>query len=179
MYAVDVASGKVVWDLPNEFKQRCVGSPVVVGDLIVAGDGSGGKGTHIVAVKPPKKPTEKAAVVWQSLAGLPYVTCMLAKEELLFFVNDAGSAVCMDGATGKEIWRESLGVGTFYGSPILVGDRLYVVSKRGEVVTLSATKEFKILGISQLGDGSFSTPAIGHGRMYLRTFTTVVAVGAK
>jgi outer membrane protein assembly factor BamB len=179
MYAVDPATGKLLWEMADVFKQRCVGSPLVVGDVIIADDGTGASGTRMVAVRPPIRAGEPAKLLWQATQGVPYVPCPVARGEYLFFVTDAGVAVCVRVATGEELWRKSLGVGTFYGSPIVVGERIYVVSRHGEVVAFSASEQFNLFGTSKLGDGSFATPAVANGRMFLRTFSSLIAVGAK
>jgi len=179
VYAVDLTSGKELWSMPKAFTQRCVASPVVAGGLIYASDGQGGKGTRLIAVRPPTKPGAEPELVWQLIIGAPYVPCVAVRDELLFLITDGGQVACLRAATGEEVWRQALGVGTFYGSPTLVGDRLYAISRRGEVVCTSATTTFARLGTSALGEGAFSTPAVAGGRMFLRTFTGLVAVGGK
>ena len=179
IYAIDVTSGKVMWEQADIFKQRCVGSPIMAGGLFIAGDGQGGKGVSIIATKPPDKVGGKPSEVWRLLTGIPYVPCLLPVGKHIFFVTDGGVAVCIDAATGKDVWRETLGVGAFYGSPVLVGERIFIISKRGEVAVFAAADKFKPLGVSQLGEGSFASPAVAGGRMYLRTFSSLIAVGKK
>lgn len=179
VYAVDLTSGKELWSLAKAFTQRCVASPVVAGGLIYASDGQGGKGTRLLAVRPPTKAGAEPELVWQLINGAPYVPCVAVRDDLLFLITDGGQVACLRAATGEEVWRQPLGVGTFYGSPTLIGDRLYAISRRGEVVCTSATATFARLGTSALGDGAFSTPAVAGGRMFLRTFTGLVAVGGK
>ena len=178
IYAIDLASGKELWSMPKAFTQRCVASPVVAGGLIYASDGQGGKGTRLLAVRPPTKAGAEPELVWQLINGAPYVPCVAVREDLLFLITDGGQIACLRAATGEEVWRQPLGVGTFYGSPIIVGERLYAISRRGEVICISATATFARLGTSALGDGAFSTPAIAGGRMFLRTFTGLAAVAA-
>jgi outer membrane protein assembly factor BamB len=179
IYAIDLTSGKELWSMPKAFTQRCVASPVVAGGLIFASDGQGGKGTRLLAVRPPTKSGAEPELVWQLINGAPYVPCVAVRDDLLFLITDGGQIACLRAATGAEVWRQPLGVGTFYGSPILVGDRLYAISRRGEVVCTSASATYAHLGTSPLGEGAFSTPAIADGRMFLRTFTALIAVGGK
>ncbi len=130
-------------------------------------------------MRPPVKAGGEPELAWQLINGAPYVPCIAVQSDLLFLITDGGQAACLRAATGEEVWRQPLGVGTFYGSPIVLGDRLYVISRRGEVVCASASATFAKLGTSALGEGAFSTPAIAAGRLLLRTFTGVVAVGGK
>jgi hypothetical protein len=179
IYAIDPMSGKELWSMPKAFTQRCVASPVVAGGLVYASDGQGGKGTRLIAVRPPVKPGGEPEQVWQLINGAPYVPCVAVRDGLLFLITDGGQAACLKAATGEELWRQPLGVGMFYGSPVVVGEQLYAISRRGEVVCTSATSTFAKLGTSALGEGAFSTPAVAGGRMFLRTFTGVVAIGGK
>ena len=47
----------------------------------------------------------------------------------------------------------------------------------GNVVTLAAGPEFKLLGKTALGDASRATPAVADGRLYLRTYSRLISVG--
>jgi hypothetical protein len=61
---------------------------------------------------------------------------------------------------------------------VWAGGRLYNVSRDGEVVVLAAAKRFELLARNPLGEGSHATPAIAGGRIFFRTFTHLIAVGA-
>lgn len=179
IYAIDLTSGKELWSMPKAFTQRCVASPVVAGGLVYASDGQGGKGTRLIAVRPPTKAGGEAEMAWQLVNGAPYVPCVAVQGDLLFLVTDGGQMACLKAATGEEVWRQPLGLGTFYGSPVVVGERIYVISRRGEVACVGANATFSRLGTSSLGEGAFSTPAVAGGRMFLHTFTNVTAIGRK
>jgi hypothetical protein len=69
--------------------------------------------------------------------------------------------------------------GSYYGSPVCVGGRLYGVSRAGDVVVLAASERFRLLARNQLGEGSHSTPAVAGGRMYVRTFSHLLSVGGR
>ena len=81
---------------------------------------------------------------------------------------DAGSAVCWHSATGEERWKARLG-GNFSASPILVGDRIYAASEKGEVHVFRASPDkLDRLATSQVGDEIFASPAICGGEVFLR-----------
>ena len=57
----------------------------------------------------------------------------------------------------------------FYGSPVMLGSRIYATSLRGVTSVFEATpKAFKLLAQNQLGDEAFATPAIAGGKIFLR-----------
>lgn len=172
MYAVDPRTGEELWSTVV-FDKRTVSSPLVKGDLIFGSTGSGGGGIYVTAVRSDGQHTD---VVFQIKAQAPYVPTVVAKDDLLFMVSDAGFATCVDLKSGDVHWRQRIG-GNYQGSPIRVADKFYCVSVEGEVVVLAADKEFKELGRVSLGEGSRSTPAVAGGRMYLRTFSKLMSIG--
>ena len=72
--------------------------------------------------------------------------------------------------------RERVG-GEFFGSPVRVADRIYCISRRGEMVVLAASDNYKLLGRISLEEPSHSTPAIADGVMYLRTSGHLFSLG--
>ena len=89
----------------------------------------------------------------------------------------------MNAKSGDVLWQERVG-GEFFGSPVAAvyptmdkGARLYAMSRAGELVVLSASSTFEVLGRVDLGEPSFATPAIADGVLYLRTRTYLTAVG--
>ena len=50
--------------------------------------------------------------------------------------------------------------GSYFSSPVRVGDRLCNVARDGRVVVLAASAAFDKLGESALGEPSHATPAV-------------------
>jgi outer membrane protein assembly factor BamB len=173
---LDPSDGAVIWELPV-FEKRVVGSPAVAAGLIFASAGEGGVGKQMFAVRPgnPQKGVE-AKVAYEITGSLPYVPTPVAHGDLVFLWLDRGVVTCLDAPTGEIAWQERVG-GDYFGSPVRVGDRLYCISREGEVVVLAAAREFKVLGRIDLEERSQSTPAIADGVMYLRTVSHLMAIG--
>jgi outer membrane protein assembly factor BamB len=173
---LDPQTGKTVWELPV-FKYRVVGSPVVEGGLVVAQAGQGGGGKQCVAVRPgqPAKGVEPK-LVYEVSGPIPYVPTPVAKGDLLFLWCDGGIVSCLDAPTGKLHWRQRVG-GSYFSSPVRVGDRLCNVARDGRVVVLAASATFGKLGESTLGEPSHATPAVSDGVIYFRTVRHLMALG--
>ncbi len=174
MYALDPKSGEELWSA-TVFNKRTVSSPVVKGDLIFGSNGSGGGGNYVTAVRSDGK---QASLAYQIDNQAPYVPCVVARDDLLFLVGDAGIAACLDLPTGNVHWRKRIG-GNFQSSPVRAADKLICLSTDGEVVVLSASDKYEELGRVKLSEGSRSTPAIARGCLYLRTFSRLMSVGGK
>ncbi len=175
--ALNPADGKENWALPL-FDRRAVGSPIVVGDLILGACGVGSGNNTLFAVHPGGK-SQQAEVAYKiDKVSAPYVPTPVAKGDLVFLWNDRGIVTCIDGIDGKTKWRERVG-GNFSGSPVRAGERLFAVSVEGEVIVLAASDKYELLGNYSLNETCRSTPAIAGGRMYVRTESHLVSVGGK
>ena len=166
---IDPANGKVLWEVSDLFKDRTVFSPVIAGDLIIAGAGQGPGGKRLVAVRPaPASGSPSAQVIYEIDRALPYVPTPLYHDGLLFLLADGGIVTCADAATGEVKWRERIG-GDHFASPIFAGGVLYCVSRDGKVTTLRAADTFELIARMELDEPSHATPATTDGSIYLRT----------
>jgi outer membrane protein assembly factor BamB len=180
--SVDQKTGRVNWEADVFHKghiETAIGSPIIAGDLVIASCGWLGVRQEVIAVRPPPKgQMQKPREVFSIARSVPLCTTPLATDGLLFLWGDRGIVTCADARTGKVYWRQRV-PGTYYGSPVCAGQRLYCMSRQGDVTVLAAAKQFKLLARNPLGEGSHSTPALANGCMYLRTFTHLISIGAK
>jgi len=179
MTGVDLATGKVNWEIKGILNSRVVGSPQLYEDLVFGSYGSGLSAQRLVAVRAPRKGgVKEPKVAYDVSQSPPLVPSCLIKDDLLFLWTDSGIASCLDAATGKRHWRERVG-GNYYSSPVWIDGRLYCTSKEGEVVVIAADKTFKLLARNPLGEKCFAIPAVANGVMYQRTQTKLFSLGGK
>ena len=69
--------------------------------------------------------------------------------------------------------------GKYSGSLLCIDGKIYGVEDGGKVTVIEAGPEFKELGTADLGDNTYSTPAVANGRLYLRTFSRLKCLVAK
>ncbi|MDB5297259.1 MAG: hypothetical protein JWO31_3242 [Phycisphaerales bacterium] len=175
MTAVDAATGQVAWEVSDAFNARTVGSPVLAGDLIVGACGEGGAQRDLAAVRPPAAPGAEAKIEYAVKRVAPYVPTPLVVGPRAYLWGDAGVLTCVDAATGAEAWSRKVG-GMYYGSPVCVGDTLWCLSRKGDLIGASATDKDAPLAKLSLGDPSHATPAVADGKMYLRTVSKLTCV---
>jgi len=179
MAGLDPATGRVRWQLPDAMPQRVVSSPIAADGLVLATCGSGGKGKHVIAVRPPATCAGKAEVAWTVTRDVPYVPTPVVHGGRVFLWSDKGVVSCVRRATGERLWRERVGGGTYYASPILVGDKIYNTTTKGRMVVLKACDQYEQLGTVGLGEKCHATPAVAGGRMFLRTWSHLMALAAE
>ena len=175
--AVDPASGETNWEIDGLFSDRCVGSPVSAAALIIGTHGRGVSGDRCVAVRPGSTAkNQDPSLAYEVTKAVPLVPTPLVSGNRLFLWSDAGIVTSLDVSTGGLIWRERVG-GGYFGSPVCVDSRLYCISKKGEVVVLSTSDDFKLLARVELGETSYATPVVAGGVMYLRTASRLYSLG--
>jgi outer membrane protein assembly factor BamB len=126
-------------------------------------------------------------ILWQSKSS-SYVPTPILHDGHLYVVNDAGFALCMEAATGADVYRERVmenggrGRGKpFYASPILIGDKLYAVSRRSGTYIIAAKPSFeKLAEIPPLDDSQFhGSPAYADGKLLLRSDKALYCIQGK
>mgnify|MGYP006286916299 FL=1 len=166
---VNPENGNILWEI-DPFNMRTIVSPVLAGDLII-GTCKG----KLYAIKPDGD--EKPTIAYELASKhSPYCSTPLYKDGLLFNVMDNGYISCHQAETGELIWREKP-ADDILAAPVWIDGRLYVLTQKGELVVLSAGKEYKLLAVNPLPEGSHATPVVSAGRLYLRTFSKLLSVG--
>lgn len=160
----DPLTGARLWSIDGSTEETVV-TAVTDGSRIFLGGGYPKR--HTMAVEA----DGSGRVAWENPTQT-YVPSMLVKDGHVFAVGDGGRAVCWNAATGEERWSEKVDR-EFFGSPVMVGSRIYVTSKGGVTSVFEATPEkFTLLAQNTLGGECFSSPAVCDGRIYLRGAST-------
>lgn len=178
MEALDAKTGKLLWNVPDAFPQRCVSSPVYAGGMLFGTSGSGGGGKLLVAVNAPNTESSEPVEAYRLTKAVPYVPTPLVIDDLLVLWHERGTVAGFDLKSGTPLWLERVG-GKYFTSPVCAGEVVYNVSMEGQVVALSVNREgCKVLAQNDLGEPSQATPAVVGNRMYLRTDRSLMCIGA-
>jgi len=111
------------------------------------------------------------AVLWEYHEDTPYVPSPLLHDGLLYFNRDVQPKfTCIDVATGEPSYASEMleGIRMMYASPVAVGDRIYVLSRRGITLVINHGREFSIRATNTLDDKFDASPAIAGNELYLR-----------
>ena len=151
--------------------------------IIYSTGGYRGKGS--VAVKAGGHGDVTDTHVQWSIRESSYVASPLLHEGHLYWVDDKGTALCIDTETGEVVYEEKLGLSGLrgrpvYASPVLVGDNLIVVTRTAGTVVLPAKPEYELLHTNKLNDESDfnATPAISGDELFLRSNEAIYCIAA-
>lgn len=102
----------------------------------------------------------------------PYVPTPVSDGGTLYVLEDGGNLSAVDPLSGEVRWQERL-MANFYTSPLLIGGKLYCLSREGELFVAEVGKKFTLLSTSDLKPGENvkwvdATPAVAHDSLYVR-----------
>ena len=158
--AFDPNSGRKLWEIEGA-TEECVTTAVTDGQRVFVSGGY--PRNNVTAVEA----DGSGRIAWQNNTRV-YVPSMLVRNGHLYAVLDAGQIVCWRADTGAELWREKVDR-DFYGSPVMLGDRVYVTNLRGVTFVVEVSPAgAKVLAQNKVGDEALASPAIAGGRVYLR-----------
>lgn len=107
-------------------------------------------------------------VAWKLTQDMPATSSLLLVDDLLYFVNDQGRALCLDAKTGQTVWRQSV-KGKHSASPLFGAGRIYLFSERGLATVLQPGRQFKVLSENRLEERMMATPAVAGNALFVRT----------
>jgi outer membrane protein assembly factor BamB len=172
--AYDPATGGEIW------RAKClsgdiVPSPAFAGGLVFVAMETG----NATAIRPEGRgDVTETHIAWKGEGDLPSVPSPVASGKLLFLVSSAGTISCRNAETGKELWSADLEISVL-ASPLVAGDRVYVIGDEGKGVVVAASPEHKELARNDLGECVQATPAFAGGRIYVRGEKHLFCIGAK
>lgn len=177
--AFDPNTGVLKWELPDLIVRRPVGSGFILNEKwITATCGFGNGGIYMVIVAPPDgTPGSKPELIRKLERQVPYVPTAITRDNLLFLWDDKGIVTCLNSESSEQVWQKRVG-GTYFSSPVIAGDAMYNVSAAGEVVVLSVKDEFEELSRLDLGGLCHSSPAVANGKLFVRAYDKLIAIGA-
>jgi outer membrane protein assembly factor BamB len=160
----DIRTGRELWSWPVDH-----GGKHLVASMVADAERLYVSGTkEIVAFDLSKVATCEDSRAWScAVPGEKSATPVIV-DDMLFTVNETGTAFCLDARTGGVLWRERLG-GRHFSSVVAMGDRILFTNESAHTVVVAAAPEFRRLAENRL-EGSCYASAVPCGdRLFLRT----------
>lgn len=120
----------------------------------------------------------KTHLGWSAEDGIPDVTSPVSNGELIFLLDSSGWLSCYDAKNGKKLWGHDY-ADECNASPSIAGSRVYLVTKKGTLAVVAATRQFEELGQSALGEQVFATPAFAGNKIFIRGVKHLICIGQK
>lgn len=171
--AYQPGSGEEIWKVGCKGSDS-VPSPLFAGGLVivpVAND-------QVYAIKPDGKgDVSQAGVAWTFSENVSDVPSPVSNGELVYLLFSSGKLTCCDVKSGKKVWEQDIAE-SFFASPVMAGDRLFLVARSGAIFILKAGPKYEELGRASLGEPSDSTPALAPGLIIMRGASNLFCIGS-
>ena len=165
----DPSTGKELWKI--ECTSGEVGPSVAYSNGIVFAVNEYAKLAAIQIGNQPK-------ILWENNDYLSDVPSPVANDKYLFVVTSYGEVACYNPKTGDKYWNHDFGTGT-YSSPILVGEKVYLMDKKGTMHIFKADKTFSLVGEPKIAEQTFCRLAFADGRIFIRAGNNICCIGKK
>lgn len=115
-------------------------------------------------------------ILWENNDYLSDVPSPVASKDYVIIATSYGEVACYDAKTGDKYWNHDFQSG-IYSSPIIVGNNVYLMDKKGIMHIFKLEKTFTLIGEPKLGEKSDCTPAFTDGKIIIRAGTNLYCIG--
>jgi outer membrane protein assembly factor BamB len=122
--------------------------------------------------------TDQDPTLWERKVAGPDCSTPVLANGLLLMVSDVGKATCLDAQSGNVLWQARL-KGTYYPSPVIVGNRVYFCNNKGCTTVATYDRAFEAVGENDLGETTYASLAPVDGMLLARTVGHVYCIKEK
>jgi outer membrane protein assembly factor BamB len=163
-------TGKEIWRL--RYRDDNPISRIVYNDelLFINSGGSPGRSELYAVRRGGVGDVTDTHVVWHMTEDVAHESSPVLVDDLLYTMSDNGTLICMEAATGEQVWSERLK--SKYGASLLTtGDRIYLSNKKGKTTIIAPGREYKVLAENEIDGELWASPAVVDDSLLLRTKT--------
>jgi outer membrane protein assembly factor BamB len=183
--AYDPKTGAELWRLAKK-SEVTIPAPICGKDLLFITSGNRPI-QPIFAIKPgasgdislKEDENKNAHIAWSKMRGGPYMPTPILYGDYFYTCSNSGIVTCYEANTGKEIYRERMGTGSYTSSPVAADGRIYFTSEQGETRVVKAGPKFELLAANSVDDYVMATPAISNGSLFIRSQHFLMSLGKK
>ena len=101
-------------------------------------------------------------------------TASITPDGLLFIGDFSGYVHCFDAETGKLYWTHDMKA-HIWGSTMVADGKVYIGDEDGDLAVFEASKNKKLISLTNLGAPVYSTPVAANGTLFVSSNTHLFA----
>lgn len=169
--ALDPETGRELWRCRGMGPQAKASPFAGAGMAFMAGDFRGGE----IAVRlGGKGDVTDSHRIWREYPPRGRIATSIVVGQHIYGARANGIMDCLDVETGDVAWAERMpgaaSNGAIFGSPLLVGDRLYYANQGGDVAIVEARPTFRLIAVNSVREPCNASPVVAYGDLFLRTW---------
>ena len=168
-YGYDADTGKEIWILTHGNYNAAV-RPIYIPKykMAIINTGSAKANIHGVALdKTTKGKINNTHIKWSQRRASRYCMPVYYQDHIYQITHD-GNLSCINVKSGETAWKQSL-VRSFMASPLLVGNKVYIIDIYGKATVFEATPTaFKQIAENEIAEEVSACPAVADGALFIR-----------
>jgi outer membrane protein assembly factor BamB len=175
----EALTGKKLWEFDTNPKDsvwpktrnEVISTPVIYENVVYISNGQDpehGEGVgHAYAIDATKRGdiTERGRL-WHFDKIRRSISTAAIKDGLIYLADFSGFFHCLDLKTGQLHWTHDM-FAAIWGSPMIVGDKVYLGDEDGDIVVVEHGKTLKIVSEQNMGSSVYSTVVPANGTLFV------------
>jgi outer membrane protein assembly factor BamB len=187
----EAATGKKLWEFDTNPKDsvwprtrnEVISTPVLFEDKVYIANGQDpehGEGVgHMYAIDATKRgDITTSGLVWHYDKIRRSISTAAIADGLLYIADFSGFMHALDVKTGQPFWTHDT-FAAIWGSPILIGDKVYLGDEDGDIVVMQHGKEKKLIAEMNMGSAVYATATPANGVLFINNRTHLYALAVK
>lgn len=110
-------------------------------------------------------------IVWRLKKNFPNIPSPLLYRDVLYLMKEGGIVTSVNPATGEilKMGRTPDALEGYFASPVAADGKIFMVSESCKVTVLKAGAQWEVLGMNDLDEECWATPAIVGNSLIIRT----------
>ena len=175
----EAQSGKKLWEFDTNPKDsvwpktrnEVISTPVIFDNVVYISNGQDpehGEGVgHAYAIDGTKRgDITTSGVIWHFDKIRRSISTAAIKDGLIYLADFSGFLHCLDLKTGKPYWTHDM-FAAIWGSPMIIGDKVYLGDEDGDVAVMEHSKTFKLVSEMNMGSSVYATAVPANGTLFI------------
>jgi len=175
----EAQSGKKLWEFDTNPKDsvwpktrnEVISTPVIYENVVYISNGQDpehGEGVgHAYAIDATKRgDITTTGMLWHFDKIRRSISTAAIKDGLIYLADFSGFLHCLDLTTGKPYWTHDM-FAAIWGSPMLIGDKVYLGDEDGDVAVIEHGKTFKLVSEQNMGSSVYATAVPANGTLFI------------
>lgn len=152
-------------------RNEVISTPVIYENVVYISNGQDpehGEGVgHAYAIDGTKRgDITQTGMIWHFDKIRRSISTAAIKDGLIYLADFSGFLHCLDVKTGKPYWTHDM-FAAIWGSPMLIGDKVYLGDEDGDVTVIEHGKTFKLVSEQNMGSSVYATAVPANGKLFI------------
>lgn len=184
----EAETGKKLWEFDSNPKDsvwpktrnELISTPIVIDNVVYVANGQDpehGEGVgHLYAIDATKRgDITKEGLLWHYDKIRRSISTGAYKDGILYYADFSGFLHALDAKTGKPFWVHDM-LAAVWGSPVVIGDKVYLGDEDGDVVVLQHGKQEKVIGEMNMGSSVYCSMVPANGTLFIANRNQLFAI---